>query len=174
MAMTNMTRRHNSDQRCGGMISLFFERGTRVDVLPPVSECCCIWLMMLTAAEGTLWPWGDFWDLAKAWRKHNHCVCGVEEALFSVRICFLKLELIMGLSLLAVECLSQAFLKIQPRFIYSRVSTTWWCLLLVQGFVSWFQTQNILLRPWEVSLCNVLSHILWPYASICPEMLMRD
>lgn len=114
------------------------------------------------------------WDLAKAWRRQRHCVCGVEEVPFSVIICFLGLELIMGLPLLAAEHLSKAVLKIQPRFISSRVSTTWWCLLLVQGFVSLFQIQSILLRPWEVPFCNVLSHILWPYASKCPETLMPD
>lgn len=37
----------------------------------------------------------------------------------------------MGRLLLAAEHLSKAVLKIQPRFISSRVSTTWWCFLLV-------------------------------------------
>lgn len=40
----------------------------------------------------------------------------------------------MGLPLLAAEHLRKAVLKIQPRFISSRVSTTWWYLFC------WFKT----------------------------------
>lgn len=61
-------------------------------------------------------------DLAKAWRKERKCVCGVEEELLSVRICFLRPEVIMGHFVLDAEHLNQAVLKFHPWFISPRVS----------------------------------------------------